>query len=252
MERQRSENRGSSVSDVSYVIEESVCSVHEIPLQIRPREETERVGVENVADDVLLALLLRSGTVGLNVVDLSRGLLRRYGSLTRLMQASEKELAQIRGIGRTKAQIIKAALELGRRLSMESKPKSKKISCPRDVAGVLEDRVQVLDHEVFWVLLLDSKNYIVSKPLEVTHGILNASLVHPREVFAPAVREGSAAIVVAHNHPSGDPAPSAEDIRVTKQLVESGKIMDIKVLDHVVVCRDGRYESLRESGQVNF
>jgi DNA repair protein RadC len=250
MEQQQSESRsaGAKVQDVAYKIEGSGRSVHELPSQIRPREAAERVGVENVGDDVLLALLLRSGTVGLNVVDLSQGLMRKYGSLTELAKAPEKELAKHAGIGPTKAQIIKASFELGRRLRLESKPKASRITSPADVFELLEDRVRVLNHEVFWTLLVNAKSELINKPLEITHGVLNASLVHPREVFSPAIRLGCAAIVVAHNHPSGDPTPSAEDVRVTKQLVDSGKIIDIKVLDHVVIGRDGRYKSLRELG----
>jgi len=251
----RSENH--RLADTAYEIPVSAWRVEDMPERLRPREETERVGVENVSDDVLLALLLRAGIKGLNVVDLSRGLITRYGNLSGLAAASVEELSQIRGVGPTKAQIIKAALELGARLNSEKQPKKQKVRTPQDVMRLLGDRAQALEHEVFWAILLDNKNFLKCRPVDVSVGLLNASLVHPREVFIEAIRTASAAIVLAHNHPSGDPSPSAEDIRVTKQLVESGKIVDIKVLDHVIIGRrdDGgsdRYVSLREEGLVEF
>lgn len=245
------------LADVAYEIPVSAWRVKDMPQRIRPREETERVGVENVADDVLLALLLRLGIKGLNVVDLARGLISRYGNLTGLAAASVEELSQIRGIGHAKAQIIKAALELGSRLKAEAAPEKQKVRTPYDVIRLLGDRAHKLEREIFWALLLDNKNNLKCRPVDVSVGLINASLVHPREVFVEAIRTASAAIVLAHNHPSGDPAPSAEDIRITKQLVEAGKIVDIKVLDHVIVGKRDengrdRFVSLREEGLVEF
>jgi len=245
------------LADTAYEIQPSGWRIHDMPERIRPREETERVGVENVSDDVLLALLLRAGIKGLNVVDLSRGLITRYGSLTSLAAASVDELAQIRGVGPINAQIIKAALELGARLNAEAMPRTQKVRTPQDVMRLLGDKAQKLERETFWALLLDNKNVLKCRPVDVSVGLLNVSLVHPREVFVEAIRSASAAIVLAHNHPSGDPTPSAEDIRITKQLVEAGKIVDIKVMDHVIIGRrDGgghdRYVSMREEGLIEF
>ena len=228
----------------------------DMPEQLRPREIVERLGIEHASDDVLLAVVLRSGVRGMNVLDLARRLIGTYGSLTGLAGSSLNELAAERGLGRVKAQVLMAALALGRRLSEEQAPARNPVKTPGDVVRVLKDRVRHLDREVFWVLLLDGKNNLKGRPIDITHGLLDASLVHPREVFREAIRSATAAVVVAHNHPSGDPAPSAEDIRITRQLVGAGKIVDIRVLDHVVLGREGPgepgYRSMREDGLVTF
>lgn len=248
---------GHGLADPSYQCGSSLCRVRDMPMQIRPREAVAQFGVENVGDDVLLALLLRMGVKGINVVDLARLLIRRYGSLTAMAETSVPDLARVHGVGTVKAQILKAALELGRRIGAESKPDRIRISTPGDVYALLHHRAATLGREVFWVLLLDAKNALKSQPVDVTCGILDASLVHPREVFREAVRSAAAAVVLAHNHPSGDPSPSAEDLRITRQLVEAGGVVDIKVLDHVILGRCGTagkdgYLSLRESGLVQF
>ena len=260
MDQQKSEPAmvaESALADTTYQIPESACRLHDMPERIRPREEAQRVGIENEADDVLLALLLRMGIKGLNVVDMARGLMRRYKTLSNLAAASVEELAAIRGIGETKAQILKAALELGRRLNEEARPVSLKVRTPDDVLKLLGDRSRILEHEIFWALLLDAKNALKCRPVDVSAGLLDASLVHPREVFAEAIRSKAAAVVLVHNHPSGDPTPSAEDMRITKQLVSAGNIIDIKVLDHVIIGKrggagNGGYVSMRESGLIDF
>ncbi len=231
--------------------------VADIPERQRPRELFERFGAENVSDDVLLALVLRSGVHGMNVVDLSRQLLDKYGSLTALSQISVNELAAIKGLGKVKAQVLKAALELARRLTEESTPARIPVKAPADAARLLRDRARTREEEAFWVLLLDARCCLRRPPVEVTRGLLDASLVHPREVFKEAIRSASAALVLVHNHPSGDPSPSEEDIRITRQLVEAGRVVDIRVLDHVILGRaasgDGcDFSSLRESGIVDF
>jgi DNA repair protein RadC len=230
--------------------------VRELPLRQQPRELVDRLGCEHVTEDVLLAILLRHGTRGLNVVDLARSLLLHYGSLTEMARASVDELASLRGMGRVKAQMIRSALELGRRLSEENRAARQLIKTPPDVCRVLADRARTLDEEHFWVLVLDTKNRMKRPPVEVSMGILDASLVHAREVFREAVRANGAAVVLAHNHPSGDPTPSADDLRLTRALIEAGRIVDIRVLDHVVLGRDGdegeSFASLRELGLVDF
>jgi len=231
--------------------------VADIPSRQRPRELFERLGAERVSDEVLLALLLRCGMRGLNVVDLAHNLLLEYGSLTALSQAPVQELTKKKGIGPVKAQILRAALELGRRLNEESAPERPFIRTPEDAARVLRGRASARETEAFWVLLLDTKNRLRQTPVEISTGLLNASLAHPREVFKEAIRCLSAAVVLVHNHPSGDPAPSAEDIKITRQLVEAGRIVDIPVLDHIILGRSTEaggkdYYSLRESGAVSF
>jgi DNA repair protein RadC len=244
-------------NNTAYVIEPSRWQVRDIPVCLRPREALERVGEENVTDDVLLAIILGGGSRGLNVVDLARGMLKHFGSLTALAGASMEELMAFRGVGEVRAKSLKAALEIGKRLHMEALPGDAVVRTPEDVAGLLGPRVRTLEAEVFWVLHLNAKNVTKGRPRPVTRGLVDASLVHPREIFREAIRSAAAAVVLAHNHPSGDPTPSAEDIRITRQLIEAGKVVDIKVLDHVVLGRPGQstgkaFVSMREEGLVAF
>lgn len=229
----------------------------DLPAALQPREKFDRLGPENLSEADLLALLLRTGTTGLNVVELAELLLMQYGSLSALLRASTVELREIRGIGKEKAKILKAALEMGRRLVQENVGENPRISSPEEGAAVLRERARGLDREVFWVLLIDIKNRLMAPPVEVSKGILNSSLVHPREIFKPAIQHSAANIILAHNHPSGDPSPSAQDIRITKKLIEAGKTLEINVLDHLIIGRKTRegtddFLSLRESGLVAF
>ena len=240
-----------------YVIEGRSWRVRDMPEGMRPREMAARLGVANVPEAVLLAIVLRSGTKGVNVADLAGDLLKKHGSLTALASCSVEELSRVKGIGPVKAQVLASALEIGRRLGHEAMPKRDRIKTADDVARRLRDDSRVLDKEAFWVLNLDSKNYLKGEPWRVTEGLLDASLAHPREVFREAIRCAAAAVVVVHNHPSGDPAPSAEDIRITKQLVEAGRIVDIRVLDHVIIGKKTEqngtdFLSMREAGVVSF
>jgi DNA repair protein RadC len=240
-----------------YPVQPSRSTVRDMPERMRPREELERRGVGYVADDVLVAVILRSGIRGMNVRDLARELLQRYGSLTALASASVEELSRMPGMGRVKAQVLLAALEIGRRLNEERFTTTPPVRTPYDAACLLQADARTLDKEVFWVLHLDAKNRLKGRPAVITSGLLDASLVHPREVFRDAVRSATAAVVLAHNHPSGDPAPSPDDVRVTKQLVDAGRTLDIRVLDHIVVGRPGedgqvRFVSMREDGIAVF
>ncbi len=236
---------------------DSPCRICDMPDQIKPREAVAQFGVENVPDDVLLAILLRAGTKGINVVDLAKGLMRRYATLSAIAETSVADLATVKGIGTVKAQMLKAALELGRRISAEVRPQASKVITPADVYALLKHDAARLDREIFWVLLLDAKNVLKCQPVDVTTGILDASLVHPREVFREAIRSAAAAVVLAHNHPSGDTTPSSQDLSITRQLVEAGGVIDIKVMDHVILGRPNAnnslgYFSLREAGLVKF
>jgi len=229
----------------------------ELPERLQPREMFDRMGAEHVPDEALLAILLRFGTKGNNVVDLSRELLRHFGSLTALVRAKPSEFTKLKGIGPTKSRELKAALELARRLSQEQVEKSPVIHGPEDAARLLREQARELDHERFWVFPLNVRNELKGQPISVTQGTLNASLVHAREVFAPAIECKAAAILVAHNHPSGNTSPSAEDLKVTRDLIAAGKILGIKLLDHVIVGQLSKgqssyFLSLRESGLVNF
>ena len=231
--------------------------VKDLPKALQPREKFDRLGPENLSESDLLALLLRTGTTGLNVVELAETLFVKYGSLSALLRASTVELQEVRGIGKEKAKILKAALEMGRRIVQENVGENPRITTPEEAASVLRERARSLDREVFWVLLLDTKNRLMAPPSEVSKGTLSSSLIHPREVFKPAIQHSAANVILAHNHPSGDPSPSAQDIKVTKKLIEAGKTIEISVLDHIIIGRKTRegaddFISLRESGLVEF
>ena len=217
--------------------------------------------MENVSDAVLLAILLRTGARGVNVVDLAELMLVRYGSLTALSRASVQELSADRtfkGLGKVKAQMIKAALDLARRMTEETRDeRGAFVRTPSDAADVLREAARGLDHERFWVLNLDTRNRMKGAAREVSRGILDSSLVHPREVFKVAIQTGCAAVVLVHNHPSGDPSPSAEDVKLTRQLVQTGGVVGIRVLDHVILGRKTDplvpdYLSLREAVVLKF
>lgn len=240
----------------AYRCAEGARRVKDLPAPLQPREEFRRFGAENVSDAVLLALLIRSGVPGENVRDLAARLLAHYGSLTALARAPVQELERFRGIGPVTAQVLKAAMELAHRLSREAVGSRPEISSPARAAEVLRERARVLRREVFWVLVLDTRNRLVGEPVVLSQGTLDQSPVHPREVFRAAIERDGAAILLAHNHPSGDPTPSAADVAVTRRLVEAGRLMGVRVLDHVILGRPegGRpaYVSLRESGAVEF
>ncbi|MDF7805925.1 DNA repair protein RadC [Pontiellaceae bacterium B12219] len=240
-----------------YSTKHETFRVCDMPAQLRPREEFERVGAENVSDAVLLALILRTGTKGMNVVEVSQRLLSAFGSLTALAKASVKEIQAINSIGPVKAQMIKAAMELAQRLTRESVGESPMVVTPEQAAAVLRERARVLQKEVFWALMLDAKNRLIGEPQKISEGTLTSSLVHPRELFKKALELSCASMILAHNHPSGDPTPSSEDIKVTKQLIGAGQVMGIKVLDHIVIGHrrtnsNTDFLSLREAGLVRF
>lgn len=231
--------------------------MRDVPEAERPREVFDRLGPEQVTDRHLLAIVLRSGVKGRSVLDIADGLLNEYGSLAALAEVSMDDLAAIHGMGRVKAQVLKSALELARRLGARGGPGAATVRTPEDAASLLRHEARIRDVESFWVLLLDRKYRLRRPALEITRGILDASLVHPREVFKEAVRSSSAALVLVHNHPSGDPSPSPEDLRITRQLVEAGKIVDIEVLDHIILGRTASadlrdFVSMREAGLVAF
>jgi DNA repair protein RadC len=231
--------------------------IKDIPEDERPRELMERDGAEQVNDRVLLAILLRSGIRGHSAVDLANELLNRFGSLPALAREPVAEIARIHGMGPVRAQVIKAAMELSRRVQRSQLTERAEVRTPGDAAKLILADSRSLEVEQFWVILLDTKYRLRRPPQPVSRGILDACLVHPREVFKEAIRACAAAVVLVHNHPSGDSAPSREDIKLTRQLIEVGRIMDIEVLDHVIVGtpsdrNPSGFTSLRESGLVSF
>lgn len=221
--------------------------IKEWPTLERPRERLVEVGASALSVRELIAILIGSGTLGRSAVSVAGDLLAEAdGSLRRLAASSPGELMRVRGIGRAVAARLAAALELGRRLAREEPEERVRVRGPADVFHRCAPALRDLKQEEFRVLLLNTQHAIM-REVVVTRGILDASVVHPREVFKTAVIESAAAIILVHNHPSGDPLPSLEDRDVTRQLVEAGRVLGIPVLDHVVV-GDGRYVSFVESG----
>jgi DNA repair protein RadC len=222
--------------------------IRETPVADRPRERLLRLGGAALTSTELVAILLATGCRGRSAVDLAAGLLAGAGggALADLARRPVAELARLPGIGAAKAARVTAALELGRRLQEEQRGERPRIRSPADVYRWFAPRLADLAAEEFHVLALDSQSGVV-RSLFITRGILNSSLVHPREVFRGAIAEAAAGIIVVHNHPSGDPTPSADDRAVTRQLVEAGRLLDLPVYDHVVIGA-GRYASFAESG----
>ncbi|MCK5381602.1 MAG: DNA repair protein RadC [Candidatus Latescibacteria bacterium] len=225
-------------------------SIKTWPEDERPRERLIKHGAGALSDAQLLAIVLRSGDAGSkrSAVDLARTLLGHFGGFRALDRAPVSELCEVKGIGPAKATEVMAALEIGKRFAREGKGPRTMIRTSSDVARFYFPTMRDLKKEVFKCVLLDGKNRMM-KDVTISEGSLSVSVVHPREVFNPVVRESAAAVLFVHNHPSGDPTPSEEDIEVTKQLVEAGKILGIRVLDHVII-GDGRSVSFVELGMM--
>lgn len=220
--------------------------VRDVPPDERPRERMMKMGAAALSNQELLAILLRTGTGGCSVIDLAEQILARFQGIRSLVDANIEELMAVPGIGPAKAVQLLAAIELGRRVARHRREPQGVIRSPQDAADLLMDRLRFMSQEHFVILLLDTKNQVLAEET-VSIGSLNASIVHPREVFRPALKRSAASILCAHNHPSGDPTPSQEDIAVTSRLVEAGRILGIDVLDHIVI-GEHRYVSLKEQG----
>jgi DNA repair protein RadC len=218
--------------------------VREWPASEQPREKLVERGAEYLSEAELLAILMRVGIPGQDVLSLSQSMLLSFGGLVGLSRASLPGLAEVKGIGPAKAVTIKAALELGRRLLLADVGERVQIRSPQDVASMLQLQMGLLEQEHLRVVLLNMKNQVMGVK-DVYKGSLNSSLIRVGEVFRDAIKENCAAVIVVHNHPSGDPTPSPEDVRVTRDLVAAGKLLDIEVLDHLVIGRH-KYVSLKE------
>jgi DNA repair protein RadC len=216
----------------------------------RPREKLLQQGASALSVAELLALIIGSGNAAshCSALDLGRELLLEFKSLRLLADASCVELQRVKGVGPAKATCLKAALDLARRIKKEDKPLENltRFTSPSQVFEHLDYEFRDRRKEYFMALLLDGKNRII-KRVQISEGSLNQSIVHPREVFNVAVRESAAAIILLHNHPTGDPAPSSEDLEVTRRLCEAGELMGIKVLDHIII-GDGAFYSFTERG----
>lgn len=229
-------------------VTESVI-IRELPAQERPRERLLNEGEQALNNRELLAILLGSGAPQQSALTLADQLLRNAGSLRGLAALDVEELRKVRGIGLAKAAQIKAAMELARRLSLEPGYERIAIRHPGDVAELMMDDLRDLDHERFMLLMLDTKHRVI-KIQTLSVGDLSGTLVHPRELFKAVIRRNSAAVVLVHNHPSGDPEPSADDLDLTRRLAAGGRLLGIEVLDHIII-GDNTYVSLKERGLVN-
>lgn len=221
-------------------------TLKQIDKQDLPRERLKRLGVSALKTQELIAIILRTGTRGENVLNLAERLLREYGGLSGLARAPYKELTRVRGVGDTKAIELQAAFELGRRLSTTAPDDKPVVKSPADAANLLSD-MSMMEQEMMRTLLLDTKNRVLAIKT-VYAGSVNTTVIRIAEVFKEAIRQNCAAIIVAHNHPSGDPSPSPEDVAVTRELVQAGKILDIDVLDHLVIGAGQKFVSLKERG----
>jgi DNA repair protein RadC len=225
----------------------TALTIRELPRTDRPRERLVDLGANALSTAELLAIVLGSGGRGRSALRIGHEILGSVqGSLRRLAMRPIGELTTVAGVGRARAVMVHASLELGRRMATEGRDESTPIRSPRDVVAVFAPRLENLPVEEFHVAVLDAQHRL-ERDITVTRGILNSSLVHPREVFREAIAERAAAIILVHNHPSGDPAPSADDRNVTDQLVAAGRLLDIPVHDHVIIGR-GRYTSFAETG----
>jgi DNA repair protein RadC len=222
-------------------------TIRDLPLSERPRERLQKLGVEALSAQEILAVILGRGVSGESVMVTAQRLLSRFGSLKGLAQASVEELSAVRGIGLAKAAQLKAAFELASRVEGYSGAGDKPVvKTPEDVASLVRSRLKDKKKEYFLALLLDTRNQLI-KVSEIAIGSLDASIVHPREVFKEAISASAAAVIFAHNHPSGDATASEDDINLTKRLAGVGEIVGIDVLDHIII-GDKKYLSLKREG----
>lgn len=227
-----------------------IMKIKALPAEERPMEKGLYQGMEVLSNTELLALVINSGTKQQSAIGLAEDIICRSGSIAALRDLSAQELMEIPGIGPGKASRILAALELGKRISAKPSGRPANVDNPDDIAALFMEEMRSLKQESFRVLLLNTKGDILSVET-ISVGELNRAPVHPREVFRPAVKKSAAAVILIHNHPSGDPRPSSEDIHTTVRLMECGRLMGIRVLDHLII-GDGEYISLSQLGAMNM
>lgn len=219
-------------------------TIKELPVEERPREKLLKKGSKYLSTSELLALIIRTGNQKRTAVELAQDLLSFYGGLEGLQDLSCEELKKIKGIGTAKAAQIQALVELSRRITALKNQNRDLVSNPIQAAELLAGEMRFLKQEVLRVILLDIKNKVIAIP-EISRGGLSSSIVHPREVFKEAIRRSSAAMILVHNHPSGDPTPSVDDLSITRKLVKTGRIIGIEVIDHIIIAGD-KYLSFKE------
>ena len=227
--------------------------IRELPESERPRERLAAHGPDSLKPSDLIAILLRTGTKGVSAMQVASELVGKYATLDNLSRATVPDLCRVKGIGRDKAVTLVAAFTLARRMAQESRQELPLLDTPEAVAILMREDARSRNVETFQVLLLNTRRRLIGEPVKISDGTLDTILVHPREVFKPAISANAAAIVLSHNHPSGDPTPSEADIKVTRDLIRAGQLLKIEVLDHVILGRktserEKDYVSLRELG----
>ena len=229
-------------------MENKTYTVRDLPIEERPRERLQKVGVDNLSTQELLALIIEKGGKGQSVLTLAQNLLAHFGNLNNIKNASIEELKKVKGIGFATACKLHAAFKLGEKAESQIIKYGEKIGGPEDVFNLLKNEIGNKKKESFYILSLTTRNNLISVD-KVSTGTLSASLAHPREVFIPAIKNSASSVIIAHNHPSGDPQPSEDDLAITKRLVEAGKILGIEVIDHIIVTKDG-YFSFKDKGLI--
>lgn len=224
----------------------SKARIKDLPENERPREKLIKYGAEALSNAELLAILIRMGTKDESALDVAYKILKQQGGIGFLVDSKPEELRELSGIGIAKAAQLKAAVELGRRLSSQTYRNEVFVRCSRDAANLVMEDMRYLKKEYMKAILLNIKCGLVGIE-EISVGSINSSIVHPREVFAPAIKRSCASLILVHNHPSGDPAPSQEDVNITKRLTECGSLLGIEVVDHLII-GDGKYVSLKDKG----
>jgi DNA repair protein RadC len=218
-------------------------TLHDLPQEDRPRERLKEVGVDNLSIQELLALVVEKGKKGKSVLTISQNLLAKFGNLAKMKEASVEELQEVDGIGFATACKLKAALKLGEKALNKHNKFDYQITTPKDVFELLKNDLGNKKKEHFKILSLNTRKKLISID-DISIGILDSSIAHPREIFKPAIQNSAASIILVHNHPSGDPNPSNDDIKMTERLIEAGKIMGIEIDDHVIIS-DNLFTSLR-------
>ncbi|MDC0050279.1 DNA repair protein RadC [Verrucomicrobia bacterium] len=228
--------------------------IKDLPNRERPRERLVELGPDALADSELIAILLRTGLQGKSAVEVGEELVQQFGTLSKLAQATLEELQTIKGIGRDKAIALQSAFTLARRMAAEIHDATLKLDTPEAIAGLLREECRLYEVEHFYAILVNTRRRLIRK-VHLTNGTLDAAIVHPRDVFRHAVAANASAVILVHNHPSGDPTPSKADITVTRDLVRAGQLLKIEVLDHVILGqrttdRERDYFSLKEHGYI--
>jgi len=222
-------------------------TIKQLPAHERPRERLIQGGDEQLTDAELLGIIIRDGTINYSAVDIAKEILSKYSDFRSLSSVSIRELCKIDGIGPARAAQIKAALAIAKRFSATFIKPGQQFKCSNDIFKHFHEQLLGKKQEVFLAVLLDNKNRIIKIESDVSAGSLTSSIVHPREAFKAAIRESAASVIFVHNHPSGDPEPSKEDIQITNRLVDAGNIVGIKILDHIIIGNE-QYISFKDRG----